>query len=157
MGNSREVNMLAREVVDALKCAGFTVHRYNSYSTNSIFLKVDYGVCKSIRISDHGGKQYLKYRYNIGTNYDEIKSELVMFNGYSFERFYYPACCVGDMLFHIRAYRDELIAKYGKTAYMKIELKEYEEHIKDKGFWQQARLVNKGEYFLEGTEDKWKM
>ena len=32
---------------------GFKIQRYNAYSTNSIYLKLDYGVCNSIRISDH--------------------------------------------------------------------------------------------------------
>ena len=44
---------------------GFIIHRYDSYSTNSIYLKLDYGVMHSIRISDHKGKSYLSYKYNI--------------------------------------------------------------------------------------------
>lgn len=44
---------------------GFIVHRYNAYSTCSIYLKLDYGACNSIRISDHNGYQHLSYKYNI--------------------------------------------------------------------------------------------
>ena len=32
------------------------IHRYDAYSTNSIYLKFDYRVAKSLRISDHPGK-----------------------------------------------------------------------------------------------------
>ena len=44
---------------------GFIIHRYDAYSTNSIYLKLDYGACHSIRISDHSGKKHLSYKYNV--------------------------------------------------------------------------------------------
>lgn len=65
-------NSIITQVADTLcrrlLSAGFIVHRYDAYSTNSIYLKLDCGVCNSIRISDHTGKGYLKYRYNIGSD-----------------------------------------------------------------------------------------
>lgn len=48
---------------------GFIIHRYDAYSTNSIYLKLDYGAMNSIRISDHAGKKHLKYKYNVILNY----------------------------------------------------------------------------------------
>ena len=48
---------------------GFIIHRYNAYSTNSIYLKLDYGAMNSIRISDHKGYDHLSYKYNIDINY----------------------------------------------------------------------------------------
>lgn len=57
-------NSIITQVADTLcrrlLSAGFIVHRYDAYSTNSIYLKLDCGVCNSIRISDHTGKSYLK-------------------------------------------------------------------------------------------------
>lgn len=44
------------------------MHRYDSYSTKSIYLKLDYGAMNSIRISDHEGKKHLKYKYNVVLN-----------------------------------------------------------------------------------------
>ena len=44
---------------------GFIVQRYDSVTTNSIYLKLDYGMCNSIRISDHKGKKHLSYMYNL--------------------------------------------------------------------------------------------
>lgn len=56
---------VAKQVQEFLLNNDFIVHRYNAYSTNSIYLKIDCGLCKSIRISDHRGKGYLRYTYNI--------------------------------------------------------------------------------------------
>ena len=56
---------IAQYLENKLLEQGFIIHRYDSYSTNSIYLKLDYGVMNSIRISDHKGKQYLSYKYNI--------------------------------------------------------------------------------------------
>lgn len=48
--------------------AGFIIHRYKSFSTNSIYLKLDYGACNSIRISDHQGYEHLSYKYYVLDN-----------------------------------------------------------------------------------------
>lgn len=64
---------IADYLSEELKNNGFTVHRYDAFSTKSIYLKLDYGVCNSIRISDHNGKKYLKYRYNIGEGIKNTK------------------------------------------------------------------------------------
>ena len=64
---------IADYLSEELKNNGFTVHRYDGFSTKSIYLKLDYGVCNSIRISDHNGKKYLKYRYNIGEGIKNTK------------------------------------------------------------------------------------
>ena len=61
----RRLNDIANDIIKTLKSIGFVIQRYDAYSTNSIYLKLDYGVCNSIRISDHTGKKYLKYRYNV--------------------------------------------------------------------------------------------
>lgn len=47
---------VAKQVQEFLLNNDFIVHRYNAYSTNSIYLKIDCCLCKSIRISDHHGK-----------------------------------------------------------------------------------------------------
>lgn len=44
---------------------GFIIHKYKAFSTCSIYLKLDYGACNSIRISDHTGYEHLSYKYNI--------------------------------------------------------------------------------------------
>lgn len=60
--NEKEI---ASILVDKLKKLGFIVHRYNSVTTNSIYLKLDFGVCCGIRIADHNGKKKYHYRFNV--------------------------------------------------------------------------------------------
>ncbi len=65
---------IAKVLVEELLKLGFTVHRYNAVTTNSIYLKLDYGVCCGIRIADHSGKKKYHYRFNVvkGYNGDKI-------------------------------------------------------------------------------------
>lgn len=37
-------NEIADLIIPKLLALGFIVHRYNAYSTNSIYIKLDYGV-----------------------------------------------------------------------------------------------------------------
>lgn len=54
------VKDLAAYVCD--KLAGkVLIHRYDAYSTNSVYLKFDYGLGNSLRLSDHTGKAGLNY------------------------------------------------------------------------------------------------
>ncbi|WP_181879268.1 hypothetical protein [Levilactobacillus brevis] len=48
---------------------GIKVMRYDAYSTNSVYLKLDYGLLYTLRISDHPGKRYLAYRFNVIRGY----------------------------------------------------------------------------------------
>lgn len=65
----KSLNEIAEYVQNKLLEQGFIIHRYDAYSTNSIYLKLDYGVAHSIRISDHQGYGHLSYRYNINNKY----------------------------------------------------------------------------------------
>ncbi|KRG16875.1 hypothetical protein ACA29_03085 [Lederbergia galactosidilytica] len=65
---AKELQVTAKYIIVRLKKKGIVVQRYDSYSTNSIYLKLDYGVSNSIRISDHKGKKHLSYRYNVLTS-----------------------------------------------------------------------------------------
>lgn len=55
------VNTLIPKLLDM----DLIVHRYDAYSTNSIYLKLDYGIACGIRIADHPGKKKYSYRFNI--------------------------------------------------------------------------------------------
>jgi hypothetical protein len=112
------------------------IHRYDAYSTNSIYLKFDYGVANSLRISDHPGKRHLAYRYNIDFARKHYK---IKYSPQGYPRYYYPVSAVD------RAIKDILDAKRAKgyryKDYGKLmeEARLRSEH--EKGFWQQARLV----------------
>lgn len=64
------INEIANILIDSLHKKGFKLMEYKSNTSKSIYLKLDYGACYSIRISDHQSKKKkLNYRYNIITNY----------------------------------------------------------------------------------------
>ena len=116
---------------------GFTVQRYNAYTTNSIYLKLDYGVCNSIRISDHPGKKYLKYRYNIGSFVKEYRKEKD-----KFDRFYYRADKSKNMIKKIIEDREAKKSRYGEDAYIRLMQKSKSENAGTLGFWSKAVLLN---------------
>jgi hypothetical protein len=51
-----------------LKSNGFSLLLYRSKTSASVYLKLDYGACGSIRISNHPGKKKYRYTYNIHTH-----------------------------------------------------------------------------------------
>ena len=51
MNGKDVVNILTTKLLDI----GVIVHRYDAYSTSSIYLKLDYGLSCGIRIADHPG------------------------------------------------------------------------------------------------------
>lgn len=62
-------NEIAKILTERLTKLGFVVHRYNSVTTSSIYLKLDFGVCCGIRIADHYGRKKYHYRFNVMKNY----------------------------------------------------------------------------------------
>lgn len=115
----------------------FIVHRYDAYSTCSIYLKLDYGASNSIRISDHKGYEHLSYKYEI--------NQKVHYAGWTkdkkgFWRYHCPANknSINDLI--------QLILKdkqYKKcfNNYNKL-MESYKEKSKAcKGFWEQAKEV----------------
>jgi hypothetical protein len=116
---------------------GFVVHRYDAISTNSIYLKLDYGAANSIRISDHRGKHHLQYRYNVGTQIKKYRAD----KSGQYPRFYYPMNQMNVLLKHILESREQKIRKYGKGEY-NAKCLQYKSTSQDSpGFWQDARLI----------------
>ena len=68
---------IAKVLIEELLKLGFVVHRYNAVTTNSIYLKLDFGVCCGIRIADHSGKKKYHYRFNVVKNYTRNGSIIV--------------------------------------------------------------------------------
>ncbi len=122
-------------IITNLKSNGFTIHRYDAYSSNSIYLKLDYGVCNSIRISDHSGKKYLKYRYNLIWN-GEIKQTQD-----TYPRYYYNQNSINDMINKIILDRNQKVEKYGQASYNNFMRTNNKQSTDKKGFWAQAKLI----------------
>lgn len=135
---TNELETIAEHMIRTLKDNNVAIQRYDSATTSSIYLKLDYGVAFSIRISNHKGKKHLKYRYNVlldePSHYDAIA-----------QRYYYNQTNVDMMLNHILAERQRKISKYGVTNYKNFMINNQKTHAKDKrGFWNQSQLIYKG-------------
>ena len=63
-----DLQKVSKIICRALLKQNFIIHKYNAFSTNSIYLKLDYGASNSIRISDHEGYKHLNYKYVVLTN-----------------------------------------------------------------------------------------
>ena len=67
--------MITEEATDKLityltdKCPDIIIHYYHSYTSNSIYVKLDYGAANSIRISDHDkADNGYNYKYELRTD-----------------------------------------------------------------------------------------
>ena len=107
------VKDLAAYVCD--KLAGkVLIHRYDAYSTNSVYLKFDYGLGNSLRLSDHTGKAGLNYRFNIITT---MKSLGIDTSG-EYPRFYYPPDMVDQAIADIVKGVTEKRGRYDQVIYI---------------------------------------
>ena len=130
-------------IIKELKKHNIIIHRYDAYSTNSIYLKLDYGACNSIRISDHTGKEHLKYKYNV---MPKCK------NGWVRDKQFWRYYCnisqdkfIDDM---IKIITDDRLAKIilvGKENYNKKVSQLCDESSNAIGFWEKCFEV----YYME--------
>lgn len=137
----QRINETAEYLIHHLKKHGVVVQRYKSKSSNSIYLKLDYGVMNSIRISDHEGKEHLNYKYNLLT-YCFNKSMSKVQTAYGeVERFYYPIWSKKALLKNILKERKRKLFMYGEHSYKQfMEIKIAENYAKT-GFWQLGEIV----------------
>lgn len=111
---------IAKILTTELKELGFTVHRYDAYSTDSIYLKLDFGVCCGIRISNHNGKKKYHYRFNVIKDYKGDK--IIYFENlisyfYNFEE-------LPQLIQKVVEEKEIKIKRYGLTKYKTIMNKE---------------------------------
>ena len=111
-GRNIKLSEIADYLTASLTAAGVDVFRMESESTRSIYLKIDYGVCNTIRISDHYSR---KCRYNIGPYISHFKVE--HFGRY--DRYYYQSKRYEELTRRILKDRRTLLRRYGKRNYMK--------------------------------------
>lgn len=106
---------MAKILIKELSELGFTIHRYNAITTSSIYLKLDYGICCGIRISNHSGKKKYHYRFNIvkGYNGDKVtySKNLISFF-YTFEQ-------ISQLIKDVQHERNKKIQRYGLNNYKK--------------------------------------
>ena len=134
--NNPEVSILADKIIDILLNNDFIIQRYDSMTTSSIYLKLDYGVCNSIRISDHDGKPGYCYRYNIiiGGEVNIVEEKYI--------RYYYTEKQIKQLIQQIFFDKQCKLKKYGHN-YQYYMDKNMNDNSGKKGFWSNAKLVNK--------------
>lgn len=115
------VNILIPKLLDM----DFIVHRYDAYSTSSIYLKLDYGIACGIRIADHPGKKKYNYRFNIIKDFNGDK---VIVKDGLISRFY-DFTELEKVLKDVQEEKKKKLYRYGinnYNLYMKREQKENE-------------------------------
>lgn len=132
----KQINDAAQELIQLLHAQGVIIQRYDASSTNSIYLKFDYGTANSIRISDHRGKTHLKYRYNLMADETKVRSEMD-----KYQRYYWPIDQVQACAELILKERQAKIDRFGLDRYKSFMEQNRTDHTNDKGFWSDAWLV----------------
>lgn len=138
-------NEVADYLVEKLK-DNFSILRYDAKKTASIYLKLDYGVVGSIRISDHKGYKGLSYTFNVECGREE--DDISIADGHI--RYYY--CAEGSSLDRLVAEADkkklQIKKKYGKKMYKRLMQRNFDRGLNEERknracykFWHQARLI----------------
>lgn len=129
---------VALDLITLLKNEGFIVQRYDSITTSSIYLKLDYGVANSIRIGDHRGKKQYKYRYNVDIGRKQINRHKT---GEGWPRWYYPETELEALVRDVMKERKRVMQRHGPDSYWALMVQRQFDNQGSKGFWSQARLV----------------
>lgn len=134
---SGKIQEAARYISEALIKHDCQIHRYDAIKTNSVYLKVDAGVACSIRLSDHQGYDYLKYRYNYMAQVPGAEVRQIT-DGH--ERFYYQSGAIDRLIEDVLALREQRMAIY--QDYRGLIERSLRESKTQTGFWQGAYCVN---------------
>lgn len=104
---------VTRILIKKLLDMDFIVHRYDAYSTSSIYLKLDYGVACGIRIADHPGKKKYSYRFNIIKDFNGDK---VILKDGLISRFY-DFTEIQKVLKDVQEEKNKKLCRYGINNY----------------------------------------
>lgn len=131
---------VADDISNALLPLGVTIHRNDSITTLSVYLKFDYGVLNSVRISDHRGKDQFVFKYNIRTDVEEAYTSNAVAFAQSTEHHFFPLADWEKVVRRILIHRAMLIGKYGEGGYQKfLEDKLAYKAVTKNRFWINAR------------------
>ena len=120
MTGNEVTNILVFKLLDM----GFIVHRYNSHSTSSIYLKLDYGLSCGIRIADHPGKKKYSYRFNVIKDY--VGNKVILKDGLICR--FYDFNELDSVLNAVQQEKQQKLNKYGLKNYQRYMEKEKNEN-----------------------------
>ena len=120
MTGNEVTNILVSKLLDM----GFIVHRYNSHSTSSIYLKLDYGLSCGIRIADHPGKKKYSYRFNVIKDY--VGKKVILKDGLICH--FYDFNELDSVLNAVQQEKQQKLNKYGLKNYQRYMEKEKNEN-----------------------------
>lgn len=127
---------VANNLVNYFKKKGYVVHFYSSFTSSSHYIKLDYGLAHTIRISDHHGKKHLLYRYNLLKN---IKKKQVKRIKKGVVREYYPISDCETLIKNIERDKNRMLIQYGPESYRSSMLQRKKESEKHSNrFWNKA-------------------
>lgn len=139
--DKKQIEIITNYLIKNLKNEGIIIQKYKSKSSLSVYLKLDYGVLNSIRISDHKGKKHLNYKYNILTICPEPISTINKTRFGDVIRHYFPINNKEELLQTILQDRNHKISSYGLQRYQTYMNKEIASNHGRKGFWQSSKMI----------------
>lgn len=140
MKNSKTIDKFVKELIKRLKQENFLIQYYHSMTSESIYLKLDYGVCNSIRISNHRGNPKLCYRYNFQENMTQ--KSIVEYKGSNgLPRYFSSFENMEEMVQLIIRHRQAKRRKYGYKKYNQAIEIAYAQNEGRPGFWQKYKYV----------------
>lgn len=133
---------LAEKIINYVKSKDISVLRYDSKSSRSIYLKFDYGMAGSLRLSDSISEKDIHYTFNIlSCIFDPYKETVVSTQGRKCDTYFYPYAMGGHAALDIYRFRNYRVRKYGQAKYKELVEKYKTDESTRKGFWQNAKLV----------------
>lgn len=132
-----DINQVADLIIEAALKEGIIVHKYSAVTSKSVYIKFDYGIANSLRISDHNGYSHLKYRFNL---LEGKKGKTATTDKYP--RFYYGFDAVDMLIWDIKKLRAEKKSRFGLFSYHNNMLKEQaRQKAGATKFWRGAKLI----------------
>lgn len=118
-------NDVAKILTERLIKLGFVVHRYNSVTTSSIYLKLDFGVCCGIRIADHNGRKRYHYRFNVMKNYNGNRT----INRDGLISYFFDYTEIDEIIKMIQREKVNKVYRYGEKNYLEYMRKSKTEKL----------------------------
>lgn len=115
MERNQEIKV-SNKLIKDLKDKGFKISKYYAKTTKSIYLKLDYGVCCGIRISDHNGKKKYRYKFNLIKQYKGPKQ----INDKGYVRLFYNYNNTKELIDDVQIEKKNKINKYGLYNYQEF-------------------------------------